>query len=466
MEEPGRELLDRAMRRACGAPLRSGNRLELLRDGPATYDSWLAAIEGARRWVHLENYIFSDDGVGRRFAEALSRKAREGVAVRVLYDWFGCLDVRSSFWEGLRRAGVEACPVNAPSLREPRDLLPRDHRKLLAVDGEYASVGGVCLSEGWLERSPKTGLPYRDTCVAVRGPAVADAERAFAGVWDLFARRPLPPEERPGPGEVPGAGEVAARVVAQEPGRARMLRALELLLASVRERVWISDPYFLGSPVLTQALVSAAADGVDVRLLLPATNDLPWIGALSRIGYRPLLEAGVRIFEYGGPMMHAKTHVADSFHSRVGSTNLNFSGLLANWEADLLAEDAGFAARMEEMFEEDFSNAREILLHRGRRPRPQRPMSRSERRDRRRTMRRVRRGSGGTASRIGEEALHSATFSPASYERRVKGALSAGLLALSVLGARHPRLISWPLAAAGAAAGVLGLLRALRGGGP
>lgn len=94
MEEPGRELLDRAVRRAGGAPLRSGNRLELLKDGPAAYDSWLGAIEGARRWVHLENYIFSDDGVGRRFAEALSRKAREGVAVRVLYDWFGCLGVR------------------------------------------------------------------------------------------------------------------------------------------------------------------------------------------------------------------------------------------------------------------------------------------------------------------------------------------------------------------------------------
>ncbi|WP_219974230.1 phospholipase D-like domain-containing protein [Rubrobacter xylanophilus] len=453
-------LLDRAMCRAADAPLRPGNRLELLKDGPATYESWLGAIEGARRWVHLENYIFSDDAVGRRFAEALSRKAREGVTVRVLYDWFGCLYVRPSFWEGLRRSGVEVRGVNAPSLRRPRDFLPRDHRKLLAVDGRYASVGGVCISEGWLERSPETGLPYRDTCVAVRGPAVADVERAFAGVWDLFGDEPLPREERPR--EVPASGNVAARVVIQEPGKARMLRALELLLASVRERVWISDPYFLGSPVLTQALISAAADGVEVRLLLPATNDLPWIGALSRVGYRPLLEAGVRIFEYGGPMMHAKTHVADSFHSRVGSTNLNLSGLFANWEADLLAEDAAFAARMEEMFEEDFSNAREILLSSGRRPRPQRPMSPSERRDRRRTMRRVRPGSGGTASRIGEEALHSATFSPAAYERRARVALSAGLLALSVLGARHPRLLSWPLAAAGAAAGALGLLRALQ----
>ncbi|BBL81170.1 hypothetical protein RxyAA322_30240 [Rubrobacter xylanophilus] len=460
MEEPERELLDRAMRRAAGAPLRPGNRLELLKDGPATYESWLGAIEGARRWVHLENYIFSDDAVGRRFAEALSRKAREGVPVRVLYDWFGCLYVRPSFWEGLRRSGVEVRGVNAPSLRRPRDFLPRDHRKLLAVDGGYASLGGVCISEGWLERSSETGLPYRDTCVAVRGPAVADVERAFAGVWDLFGDEPLPREERPQ--EIPAAGGVAARIVIQEPGKVRMLRALELLLASVRERVWISDPYFLGSPVLTQALVSAAADGVDVRLLLPATNDLPWIGALSRVGYRPLLEAGVRIFEYGGPMMHAKTHVADSFHARVGSTNLNLSGLFANWEADLLAEDAAFAARMEEVFEEDLSNAREILLSGGRRPRPQRPMSHSERRDRRRTMRRIRRGSGGAASRIGEEALHSATFSPAAYERRARVALSAGLLALSVLGARHPRLLSWPLAVTGVAAGALGLLRALQ----
>src|SRR5215211_5509739 len=104
--------LDRALARASDAPLREGNRLELLRNGPDTYDDWLSAISRARHWVHLDNYIFSDDEVGERFARALIRKAEEGVSVRVLYDWFGCLDVDRSFWRRMRKAGADVRVVN------------------------------------------------------------------------------------------------------------------------------------------------------------------------------------------------------------------------------------------------------------------------------------------------------------------------------------------------------------------
>jgi cardiolipin synthase len=172
--------LDRALARASDAPLRDGNHLELLRNGPDTYEDWLAAIAGAKRWVHLDNYIFQDDEVGERFAKALIAKAAEGVKVRMLYDWFGSLDVKRSFWRRLREAHVDVRAVNAPTLGGPLGTIRRDHRKLLAVDGECASTGGVCISEGWLVTSPETGLPYRDTAVGISGLAVADAERAFA----------------------------------------------------------------------------------------------------------------------------------------------------------------------------------------------------------------------------------------------------------------------------------------------
>jgi cardiolipin synthase len=451
------------MKRVSDAPLRSGNEITLLRNGPATYEDWLAAIGRAERWVHLENYIFRADKIGHRFADALAVKAKEGVPVRVLYDWFGSMDVPRSFWEGLRRAGVEVRAVNLPALSEPLDILRRDHRKLLAVDGAYASAGGVCIADEWLRRSPETGLPYRDAAVSVRGPAVADLERAFAGVWDLNGE-PLPAEERPDAADIPAAGEAAVRVVIQEPGKVRILRMLDFLLAEVEERIWISDAYFLSVPSLTQAIMAAARDGVDVRILLPATNDLPWIGLLSRIGYRQLLESGVRIYEYGGLMMHAKTHVADGRWSRVGSTNLNVSSLLANWEVDLLAEDESFGTEMERMFEEDLANAREILLSdTARRPRaqPERPISRAERRDQRETP-----GSGAravaTVSRVGNAALTASGAPLRTHERALNTALAAGVLGVSVLGARHPRLLAWPLAAVGGLAGGLGLFRAAR----
>ena len=461
--DPRGARLERALARTSDAPLRPNNRLALLKNGPDTYDDWLDAISRAKRWVHLENYIFTSDEVGHRFADALSKKASEGVTVRVLYDWFGCLNVRRPFWGAMRAAGVEVRAVNPLSLGAPLGVARRDHRKLLAVDGVYASTGGVCISDGWLVSDPDTGLAYRDTAVRVTGPAVADLEKAFAGTWDV-AGKSLPPEERVGAADVAGDGKEAVRVVIQEPGKMRMLRMLELLTAGVEKRLWITDAYFLSMPILTQSLMATARDGVDVRVLVPATNDLPMIGMLSRSGYRQFLEAGVRIFEYGGPMIHAKTVTADGWWSKVGSTNLNFSSLSANWEIDLVAEDRRFAAKMERMFEEDLSNAREIrLVGTDRRPTasPDRSIRTSDRRARRGV---VGSGSGATATvaRVSSTALQRGSAPLQTNEEILAAAASAALLGTSLAALRFPRLIAWPLGAAGTVFGGLGIIRALR----
>lgn len=170
----------------------------------------------------------------------------------------------------------------------------------------------------------------------------------------------LPASERAEPSRAPVAGNTAARAVATSPGGLQIGRVFELLAAGVKQRLWIADAYFVPGPFVSGALTTAARNGVDVRLLLPATNDVAWVGALSRAGYRRLLKAGVRIFEYEGPMMHAKTAVADGYWSRIGSTNLNLAELLACWQLDLLVEDKRFSVEMEAMFEEDLAAAREI----------------------------------------------------------------------------------------------------------
>ena len=457
---PG-ERLDRALARTSDAPLREGNRLELLKNGPHTYDDWLAAIARARRWVHLDNYIFQNDTTGKRFAEALSAKAAEGVRVRVLHDWFGCMDVPRSFWQELQKAGVEVRAVNPPTLGAPLGVIRRDHRKLLAVDGEYASTGGVCISDGWLVRSPETGLAYRDTAVSVLGPAVADVDRAFAAVWDETGES-LPEVERPRSENIAPAGEQSVRVVVQEPRKMRTLRLLQLLTAGVEMRLWITDAYFLSMPILTQALMATARDGVDVRVLVPATNDIPWIGRASRAGYRQFLESGVRIFEYGGPMIHAKTLVADGRFSKVGSTNLNFSSLAANWEIDLVAEDPGFAAQMERLFEEDLADAREVRIvgsHRA--VRPDRRIDTSNRGARRGV---VGSGSGSSATivRVGSAAIQKSGAPLRTHEHALAAATSGALLGVSLLGLRFPRILAWPLALVGSLFGALGVVRAAR----
>jgi cardiolipin synthase A/B len=455
--------LEGILGRVSDAPLRNGNQIELLKNGPDTYDDWLAAIARAKRWVHLDNYIFANDEIGNRFADALSAKAAEGVRVRVLHDWFGCMDVPRSFWKSMREAGVQVKAVNPPASGPPLGAIRRDHRKLIAVDGEYASTGGVCIADGWMVRSKETGLPYRDTAVSVRGPVVADVNRAFTKLWGELVEK-LPDDERPDPKDIQAAGETLVRLVVQEPRRMRTLRMLELLTAGVQERLWITDPYFLSMPILTQSLMATARDGVDVRVLTPATNDIAWIGRASRAGYHQFLEAGVRIFEYGGPMIHAKTMVADGWWSKVGSTNLNFSSLFANWEIDLVVEETDFAQQMEQLFEDDISNSREVRLEgsgQHRRVRPDRQVDTSDSGARAGVVGGGS-GAGATFSRVGTTLVQKGSAPRQTHEHALAAAASGVLLGASLVGARFPRLVAWPLVAVGAFLGGLGVVRAAR----
>ncbi|MEJ7713344.1 MAG: phospholipase D-like domain-containing protein [Pyrinomonadaceae bacterium] len=163
--------------------------------------------------------------------------------------------------------------------------------------------------------------------------------------------------------ELAAAGDTALRVVASVPSTAGMFRLDQLVAALARERLWITDAYYAATTTFVQGLRSAAKDGVDVRLLVPNGTDIPLLRPLSRSGYRPLLEAGVRVFEWNGTMLHAKTAVADGKWVRVGSTNLNIASWLGNCELDAVVEDESFARQMEEMYLQDLSNATEIVLN-------------------------------------------------------------------------------------------------------
>ena len=320
------------MDRAAGCRPIPGNQLTLLFDGPAIYPAMLERIAKATRWIHLDTYIFRSDETGRRFADALAERARAGVRVRILTDWVGSITTRRSLWRALRQAGASVRSFNPPQLLHLRDNITRDHRKLLVVDGETAITGGHCIGNEWAG-DPKAGRqPWRDTAIAIDGPAAAALDRAFAVPWDV-AGEPLEDDELPA--EAPSRGSSQIRVVAGEPGGLRASRATELLLAGAAERVWITDAYLVAPRDIYQALIDGARSGVDVRVLVPGKSDLPRVQNFTRIGYRDLLEAGVRIFEWRGPMLHAKTIVVDARWVRIGSSNLNVSSLLANYEIDV-----------------------------------------------------------------------------------------------------------------------------------
>jgi cardiolipin synthase A/B len=347
-----------AINRAAGGRPVPGNDVRLLIDGSSAYEAMLNTIATATRWIHFENYIIRADDAGWRFAEALAARAREGVHVRVLYDGLGSFRTPRKYWRYLRAAGVE---VRAFRPLSPVDLvsnLSRNHRKLVVADGSRAVIGGLCIGCEWTGEHVDGGHAWRDTAVEIAGPAAAVLDQAFARTWQVTEGE-IPDEHVAG--RVAPQGEAEVRVVAGEPGRERTYRVIELLSAGSLERLWITDAYLVAPPRLFQALRDAARDGVDVRLLVPGSSDIPVVRNLSRIGYRDLLRSGVRIWEWDGPMLHAKTIVADGRWTRVGSSNLNPSSLLGNWELDVLIEDAALADAMERQFRLDIARSREVV---------------------------------------------------------------------------------------------------------
>jgi cardiolipin synthase len=349
--------LDRALDRACGARPIPGNRVRYLTDAQAL-DALRRLIRDAVKVVHFENYIVRDDDTGREFATLLAHAARRGVTVRVLYDAFGCRRTSAGYWDGLRRAGVEVRALRVPLLHPIRSLR-RDHRKYVGADGQRAAVGGLCIGDEWAGNPARRQLPWRDTAVEICGPAARALDVAFERLWAKLGP-PIPETERLPRAEV--CGPVVVRVVEGVPERMRIYRAVELLAASVANRLWITDAYLLAPAPLFAALVAAARDGVDVRVLVPGRTDVPAVRAFTRVGYRELLSAGVRIWEWRGPMLHAKTVIADDRWVKVGSSNLNVPSLVANYELDVLLDDDALAAEAAAQFRRDLARAAEITL--------------------------------------------------------------------------------------------------------
>lgn len=349
-----------AMQRVMSRTARSrpipGNAVRLVLDADAL-GAMLDLINGAERWIHFENYIIRSDETGWRFAEACAAAARRGVRVRVLYDWLGSSGTSRHYWRTLRAAGVDVRSFNPPRVLDVLANLTRDHRKLVVTDGARAVVGGMCIGNEWAGDTQRNVRPWRDTAVEIAGPAAAALDQSFATLWEN-ARGTLPPAELAT--DVRASGEAAVQVVAGLPGRGRVFRMLELMAAGCVERLWITDAYLVAPRRLSRVFIDAAREGVDVRLLVPGSSDIPVVRNLTRIGYRNLLRAGVRIYEWNGPMLHAKSLVVDSRWVRIGSSNLNASSLLGNYELDVFIDGSDLAEEVEQRFRRDIAQSTEI----------------------------------------------------------------------------------------------------------
>ncbi len=370
------------------APMVTGNRVDLLQDGPGTYAAMFEAISGARHHINLESYIFEAVGPGEEFARRLGERARAGVRVNVLYDSFGSIGTPASYFDGLRADGVSVCEYNP--LNRLRNLLSRalhlrDHRKLMVVDGRIGFIGGVNISPVYAAGStPLAGLPpraphdreraaagragtglaakpgWRDTHVRVEGPIVAQIQRLFMQHWARHSQIALH-----GSGYYPAIAPVGNQRVALaacDAGRRRnpFYRSLLTALGAAQQRIFLTTAYLVPTRRLMRALTHAARRGVEVHLLLPGVSDFWAPIHAGRSHYSRLLRAGVRLHERHDTLLHAKTCVIDGVWTTVGSSNLDWRSFLHNAEANLVMLDANLAQEMERVFRDDVGRARAI----------------------------------------------------------------------------------------------------------
>jgi cardiolipin synthase len=362
----------RALWRIAAADVSSGNKVRILREGARLFDQMIEAIESAKESIAFEMYIFRRDELGRRFVESLTEATKRGVRTRVLLDWVGRMGTPRRFFDPLVRAGAEVVYFNPPGFRRWLGLVPRDHRKVLVVDDRVALTGGFGIGVEWQSGVlKKRRSPWRDTAVWVEGEAAKYLADAFDDMWGRAGMRFR--KHRRGHRHVVRAARGAhfdpslhppalVGIIEGVPLRLRVSRALQLQALAAERTIWIATAYFMPSWSEMEALAGAARDGVDVRVLVPSTYDHPWLRRLTTRFYRRLLRNGVKLWEWAGEMMHAKSSVIDSRWVRIGSTDFNPLGVAINYEIDVLIEDAAIAREAEEMFLEDLAQSKQITL--------------------------------------------------------------------------------------------------------
>lgn len=337
-----------------------GSEVEVYTDGYQFFPALLSAIAGAKNHIHLDMYIFEDDALGYLIADMLIDKAREGVEVRVIYDNVGCWSVKNEFFERMREEGIEVVtflPVRFPSFTSKVNY--RNHRKLIVIDGVTGFMGGMNIALRYVKGT--NGQPWRDTMVRMTGTGVYALQRAFLIDW-YFADRTLLNDRKYYPNRIEAKkhGETMAsgsllQIVTSSPvvPYPEIMQGFVWVIHAAKRYVYIETPYFLPTESVLFALKTAAASGIDVRILVPIENDAWFAEWAGRSYLREAVEAGIKVNLYSAGFLHSKLMVCDDNISTCGSTNLDFRSFENNFEANAFFYGKDVALRMKQIFLND-----------------------------------------------------------------------------------------------------------------
>jgi len=348
-----------AVRQLSGFELTRNNRVELLINGDATFDSILAGVAQAQDYVLFQFYMFHDDELGRQVKAALIERAQAGVRVFVLYDEIGSGGLPKSYTEELRQGGVEVSSFKPTQGWQNRFQLNfRNHRKMVVVDGKVAWVGGHNVGDEYMGRDPDFS-PWRDTHVRIEGPAALQLQITILSDWYWATRELLDVNWAPHGVE---DGKQNVMILPTAPTGQFETASLFFVsaLSGAKQRIWLSAAYFVPDDAVMKALQLAALRGVDVRIITTGKPDsLPvYLAAFHYI--HQLRGLGIKFYAYTPGFMHQKVMLVDDHISTVGTHNFDNRSFRLNFEVTSIIVDESFASEMKAMFERDFEHAEPI----------------------------------------------------------------------------------------------------------
>lgn len=349
----------RQLDRASGRTVTRDNTVRVLVDGVQSYAAMLDLVARAEHQILFENFIFRSDTIGIAFADELKQRAREGVDVRVLHDPFGSLmTARLPIGFRFHRSPVHLRAYNPPRPSPAFFRAGRDHRKLIVQDRRSMVLGGMCIADMWLGNCVRT-CTWRDSTALVAGSAACEAADEFERMWmrgrSFTPHRRASATNRPPARTARGAGAVPVRVLADEPRDRGTERVLAEAFAAAESEILITNPYVVLPRGLERTLTAASRRGIAVRILTPRLSNHHWVGLSSEHRFGRLLDAGVEVWHWTGPLIHAKTVTIDRCWSLIGSTNLDPLSLWRNAELNVEIHGSAVGAQLADLFAHDLT---------------------------------------------------------------------------------------------------------------
>jgi len=336
-----------------------GSEVKIHTDGYSFFHALLKEIASAKDHIHLDMYIFEDDALGNMVRDALVAKAREGVEVRLIYDDVGCWNVSNRFFERMREEGIEVAPflpVRFPSFTSKVNY--RNHRKMIVIDGRTGFIGGMNIALRYVKGTKSQ--PWRDTMLQITGSGVYSLQRAFLVDW-YFVDRNLISNRKyyPHPSEESSHNESLLQIVTSGPDTPypEIMQGYVRMILAAKKYIYIETPYFLPTDPVLFALKTAAAGGVDVRILVPLRSDTKFVEWAGRSYLREMVKAGVSVSYYKTGFLHSKMIVCDDAICSCGSTNVDFRSFENNFELNAFIYDTKVAIAMRDIFLEDTSRS-------------------------------------------------------------------------------------------------------------